>query len=303
MKKNYVFLHFPTDLDNFAIDADEFGFFLENLTFTIDRVDCEKDTYLFYTVLNKNQFVATLQTLETEVGQIGVFDIETMLNMLLRDCNAEDATPTNANQNFYGYWNLEVCNISQIQENYIYAAKIMTDYLVNDKNSDAILLDIKQSLKVNRSFLPILVDDWSNNATPQLVLLDYCYNFDTLDNWLIRKQLPRTYNFGDNRHLENHPQYIRGKSPLLGGEGGKKNAEKLLQTAIGDKRKNKDLVNYDIENQCFIWFEYQNESPQNEYHAYHLVKPRTHERDSRAEGKISERIIEIFKYKKIIEHF
>lgn len=290
MKNKYVFLHFPHDTKDDS--EDKLTAFWEDLVFAIDRIDCEKDTYIFYGEANKNKFVELLKYIEDYIGQVGTFDIETSLDILLRDCEAEVAQEVSS-QNYYGCWNLDKCEIIQIEETFI-VAKIMVDYHLKD--NETILLDINHSLQLNRDFLPILVDSWKVGEKPQLILLDYCYDFDALNNWLIKKQIPRTYNFGDNRHLENHPQYIRGKSPLLGSQGGKTNAERLLQTAIGDKRVNKDLINYDSDNECFIWFEYQNASPQNEYHGYHLVKPYTHERDTKAEEKISERIKKILAY-------
>jgi hypothetical protein len=45
--------------------------------------------------------------------------------------------------------------------------------------------------------------------------------------------------------------------------------ENLLKKAVG-ATSNGDLWFYDDANTCFIYFEYQNETPQNEYHAYHL---------------------------------
>lgn len=43
----------------------------------------------------------------------------------------------------------------------------------------------------------------------------------------------------------------------------------------------------------YIWFEYENDNPQNQYHGYHLAHHDTEERDLRViegEGRIPERV-------------
>lgn len=82
----------------------------------------------------------------------------------------------------------------------------------------------------------------------------------------------RTLNQNDFRHCEGHPNHISTKSPLIAGVGGFSNANRLLPSAIGDKRSNRGvLLNLDGANSGHI-IRYEDENFNNQYHAFHIVK-------------------------------
>jgi len=55
-------------------------------------------------------------------------------------------------------------------------------------------------------------------------------------------------------------------------ECSKANAQTLLESAIGDVRiDSKRLFNYDVDKAKYIVFYFDGESPQNQYHGFHLT--------------------------------
>lgn len=97
-------------------------------------------------------------------------------------------------------------------------------------------------------------------------------SFSKVDNFFTERNSDRKLNRTDFRHCENHPNYIKNKSPLIGGTNGFDNAEKYLPSAIGDIKTGRNiLLNIDIDNQEHI-IRYEDENFDNQFHAYHIVK-------------------------------
>lgn len=94
-----------------------------------------------------------------------------------------------------------------------------------------------------------------------------------LHAWLTDNRLPqRSYKYNP-KHGENG---INNKTILPDGtfaailECDGIRAQQLLYKAIGDVTIDDNLWYYDAEKKKIIYFEFQNESPQNEYHCYHI---------------------------------
>lgn len=103
--------------------------------------------------------------------------------------------------------------------------------------------------------------------------ISYCTTQRELHAWLSDNRIPqRKYKYNP-KHGEsgiNDGTILPDGTPAAKLFCDGERAQKLLCKAIGDISIDRNLWYYDPENQKIIYFEYQNESPQHEYHAYHL---------------------------------
>ncbi len=292
--KAKVFLHFLTEnIDRYINSANDGLAFIEFVTICIDRADCEKGSELFYQGANKDKFLEQLMMIE-ELGNFGMAPPDVAINILLQDAYAE-----NWEEN--PYYKPNECHY-KIQENQYDTTSDIPDVLkeiyerkIADNQSKYILLNLYNQFIYND--IKITICKIYNNNLLDYIDVFYLKNFKELDRWFNENRTPRNYNFEDNRHIETHPDYIKNKSPLLGGMGGKTYAEFLLKNAIGDKKETQRLYNFDENHKCYIQFEYEGDNPQNQYHGYHLVKPKTHEVDKKAVRHIPPRVIKILDYR------
>jgi hypothetical protein len=101
------------------------------------------------------------------------------------------------------------------------------------------------------------------------------HNFKILDNnkdlidWFCKNRIPKRNFQSIPKHDIPKPITRGGKliSPLYGNE---KNATKILKTAIGINSR--ELFGYDESNEMVIVFKFENNTPQNQYHGYHVAK-------------------------------
>lgn len=299
MDSSHIFLFFPIDGMDKNINSYHDGIkFIETIRMLIDRIDCEKGAELYYGSNNKDAFFKELSPMEEfeEIGNFGILDLESALNTILREAGAEDwdeSFVTKSKEHcFYGLWNFDELRFEEPQ--LVLKQIFDKQFLTNEK---CLLLNIENAISFNRSFIPVFKDcrNSANQSLPKVIHIHYESNFEGLENWFKKQRQPRAYNYQDYRHIENHPKYIKGKSPLLGGIGGQPQAAILLNDALGCKEI-KDLINFDVERKRYIWFEYEN-TPQNGYHGYHLARPMTHEIDEKAEKRIPEKIKNLLEYR------
>jgi hypothetical protein len=305
MNKIYAYLYFPNDNLSDKITSREQGeAFLEEIQMLIDRMDCEKEVELFFESTNKENFIQGIAILEEfqEIGNFGVANFQTTLDQLLYSSDVEDLETNYIfdEKALYRQWD--------INDNFALKAalpislKDITERVLQDINARCLFLNIYDAFQWNRTIIPVFKDVYPEKEDlPKFVHIQFETNFEGLDNWLTDNCLKKNYNSNDNRHIENHPAYISGKSPIIGGIGGKKNLTNLVSYAIGDWREEKDLMNYDVINERFVWFEYDNTN-NNSYHGYHLAIPKTHERDKSAEKRIPDRVKSLLKYRQILKH-
>ena len=103
--------------------------------------------------------------------------------------------------------------------------------------------------------------------------MQYCTTQRDLHAWLSENRIPQRMYKYNPKHGENG---LNDGTILPDGKASAKlycdrvHAQKLLCKAIGDVSIDCNLWYYDVEEGKIIYFEYQNESPQHEYHAYHL---------------------------------
>lgn len=294
-----IYIHFPKNIDT-LFDKQEKAFsYLKDFQILIDLADCEKDTELFYCKLDKDNFIDDIQLLEELLGNIGVYDFETVINYLFWENGIKEITEDNKkDDNIYSvYSNTELGkNIPYIFKEAAKKASIHQSYptlIINAFNLYSTLNPIHIIVEAKNS----------QNPKISLIKIPLVTNFIELDKWLQENRAIRNFNNDDTRHIEHSGNHRKDKntkeykSPLLGGFGGRTNAKELLKTAIGDKRINKDLMNYDKVHGAYIWYEYENDNPQNQYHAYHLVKAFSHQIDYDAIEKIPLRVKKILKYR------
>lgn len=88
-----------------------------------------------------------------------------------------------------------------------------------------------------------------------------------LTNWFSENRIPKRNFQPIPKHNIPNPIHRRGEliSPLYGNT---ENATAILKTAIGINSK--ELFGYDVSNEMVIIFKYENNTPQNQYHGYHV---------------------------------
>jgi hypothetical protein len=293
-----IYLYFPThrieQLITPEISAENL---IEEIKALITLADCEKGADLLFEGSNKDEFIELINLLEIE--NYGSYNFEDSINILLENAENWENSPISAiNEDncIYRLWNFANKSV----ESPLPTLKEITESKLQYSHSKTILLNFFNAIFIDKKYFSLFKDCRNDPSEkfPKFVKIEALSDFLTFDKWLQKNRIKRNYNLEDSRHIENHPRYDKTKSPLLGGIGGKQNAANLLITAVGDPKKSKDLINFDEGNDSFIWFEYENDNPQNQYHGYHLVKPKTHEKDKVAEAKIPDRIQDLLNYRK-----
>jgi hypothetical protein len=161
-------------------------------------------------------------------------------------------------------------------ETEIFIDKKNKDEFVNDYKTLENLLEIRiGSYDLESTLLSFITQNSIKIITKTDQVFDYSIKlncFAEIDSIFTQLNSPRKINRTDFRHCENHIDYNRQKSPLIGGVRGFDNAQGLLPSAIGDaKSRKKILINRDNQNRGFI-IRFEDENFENQYHAYHLVK-------------------------------
>jgi hypothetical protein len=288
-----VYIWFPTD--NIAdMNSEQINNFVREINIIVKRIWFEKGTRLLYENNNLEDLMLCLET-KGEEEHIGTIDFETLILSTLYTADAQFVRD-NKNECIYKLWDFYSQKITNDFPNIL---KYYVSKLISNSGNKCLFLNFRNAFDYNRSIIPIFKDCSNDNTLPKFVHIVQTNKFTETDQWLIDNGLTRNYNHSDTRHIENHPNYRRGKSPIIGGEGGKTNLENLLPSALCDNFK-KDLIAYDEATSRYVWYEYENDNPQNQYHGYHLVKPNTHVQDLEAEKKIPIEVLEIIKYRKEI---
>lgn len=302
MSNFHIYIRFPAGVENLITSNQEGRRFLKDIQILLDRADCEKGSVLYYNGAERDVFFNEMGLLQEEdlLGFFGTLDFNEVIAFLLYEANATNWTENpihDVKEEVYYYRQWLSANRAANEDCPI-VLKEMAERHVRIQGSNntekCLFLNIFRTPPILEPIL-IVRGTYQNSA---LINIESVSNFSELDNWFLVNRIERNYNHNDNRHIEGHPQYISGKSPLLGGLGGKQNASELLMNALGDQRKRKYLVNYDQGNTAYI--RYEDENALDQYHGYHLVKPTVHERDIDAEDEIPGRVKDILKYRKAL---
>ncbi len=303
MDKFHIYLHFPKNIDEYVHTVKDVDNFLEELAILIMRADCEKGTELYYDGANLDVFAENIKVVADCDEAYDFQSPDLRVYQLLEKAKDTTLKPSfSINEHtYYGLWNFDNRELSN---NFSDIFKEITERkLVSaDKtNEKYLLINILTHPQFNRNFISTFKDSSleSKLSLPQFVVIDYATDFQSLEEWFEKNRLTRNYTFDDNRHIEEHKDYRPDKSPLLNGD--KKHAASLLLKAIGDKRAKAYLINFDEKNECYIRFEYENDTPQNQYHAYHLVhskrSEKPYQRDEKSEKEIPERVLILLEHR------
>jgi hypothetical protein len=293
-----------------ADDSDRFQAFLRDFSEMIETAEREKGVRVIYDSVNINEFIEELGGLNDDYisPQYG-------LNALLS--NAEDIREK-FGQSPYGYylWNFNavipisdsISILAQIAEEIFQdkagkakeLAELTQNFLnegmkienqgklartaedVLQEGSRHVLIH-KDKIRSNRPVIPVIRDSYGDEC-PCAICIQHVENPDALECWIKKNRQPRKF------HPHKHGEYGKGAEANKGEEVsrllcGEEHAQALLNTAIGDQRVTKRLLNFDEEYKKYIVFE-QSEADdkglENTYHGYHLEdenKIRTKDRD------------------------
>ena len=297
MNTFYLYIKFPDNIEELINSADKKDNFIKDVKMLINRADCERGAIVYYDNLSLEVFLDELEAYEEFYDTLSLKDIIRLLlfNNDVRNWKDYQRHELNEDIFYYREWVPENrCSNDDFPAIFKEVAEC-TFQIVNKDLEFCLLISVGH--KHTNKYIYIIKDN--RFGAPMLTAFEVVKNFSDLEEWFKTKRLKRNYNFDDNRHVETHPEYRNGKSPLINGLAGKKNAEELLVDAVGDQKESKDLVNFDGLHSCYIWYEYENAS--NQYHGYHLVinNGTRYIRDVKEEEKmIPDRAKEIIEYRK-----
>ena len=287
MEQLNIFLNFS----NMESDARDFQNLIDDLLLLFNRIELESNIKLFYckTALENFSLLIEMNNKKIHADKINE-NIDKSLNKATACEDIKD--------DICAYYLWHDCGPSKADkdnplEEVMPLLKGMAYAASKYAQQKMFLLGFNACFNWKQKTIPI-VYGIRQDYLPQIANIPYANNLLELDK-LFRGARPRKLNRDDRRHVDKH----LGKSPLLVNSRNKNDwdrIEKLLQKAISPKNGDKDLVNFDDEKKCFIWFEC--EGTNNQYHAYHLVKSEKGERDrsSKGEGKISETLRHVFEH-------
>lgn len=296
-----IFLLFPTESINISSKADGESL-LKEIRLILDRIDCENNAELFYGSSNREEFSKILKLYENDdmLGYFGFLDFEEAMLQLFFESDIKDweKAPKFSDE----YSSIEyIPEVKYENPNIPCVLKEIAERLSIKSAYKMLLLNIDHDEFMSD---PIQIKRFAINKPTCIVKIKSVSSFRELDNWFDSERTKRNYNYNDFRHIQGHPDYRYynkkgkrvGKSPLLGGLAYRKNADEILQTALGDLKEHSFLINWDTQNECYMRFE--DENVQNMYHGYHLVDYQTHQRDKEEEKRISRRVLAIISYRK-----
>lgn len=272
-----VFIWLPSDRILGINEEAEFDVFIEELSVLIDRIDCEQDVKLWGNEANITKFSENLETVSYIHGFKGI-----PANLILdniRDVKDSDYSA------FIWIDSSEKLREDEVSNDI--AKNIVTLF---NSTENLLFVNFEKTLSYHRSYLSV-ISDKEGLEKPIFVCIPIVLNFEELDEWFKDKfGTERKFNFNANHHNANHRDYNREKTIIIGSEAGKEKLSALLKSALSDKKGRErigtSLVNFDGDNKCFVWFEYENTN--NLYHGYHLTldESQFHGRDEESIKKI-----------------
>lgn len=299
----YFYIHFTEFPERIVTSPTEYEELVGQVTYLLDRADCERGAVLSIEESNATQFVANLEALSQFEEFIGTYSSAEAITLVLQELSVQNwrdkqLHETSEWKKFYRHFSPDTKLVSDSCPDVLKETAERIAMNIQQGRDKLLIIDIGNSFP---DFDHLSVIRGELGGQPQMINISKVNNFIELEKWIYANIPERSYNYSDNRHTEGHPDYIGGKSPILGGIGGKPRLAELLKKAIGDARQRPLLVNYDPENGAYIRYEYENVEHQNRYHGYHLVLPNTHEIDEREIRKLPHRIIKLLNYRLEVE--
>ena len=254
--------------DKVVADAPELKLFLEALKSLLEMIGCEKDACLYY---SSKEIIAFLEGIEEESKELYLIDPASTIDEYLQNANAVNWRENPLQKKAIQYFLLDFDSCQLIE---------LFDHSMNEglekKLSDLkhrVLFINHHAIKIKTEFVTLIKKERKPVAVPIFKNLSISNNNSQLEKWTLQKRIKRIFNLNP-KHGENgksaHTFNKGDEVSLL--ECSKANAQTLLESAIGDVRiDSKRLFNYDLDKAKYIVFYFEGESPQNQYHGFHLT--------------------------------
>lgn len=268
MKLNFfLYLHLQEQdvLLNLAEDAVQLEQLLEDLSNLIAFLQTDKDVAVFFDSRDVSGALNHLKELHDDQSRLT--NPTTALRLLLRDYpDVQDESQVD-HQSSYFSWHYQESRVHP--ENVSILAEIAERSLASAGAAKFLALTLGDTNHSNAPIIPVFKDSNQDAQLPKFVLIEYVYGLAQAFNWLNKNRRPRKF-IKNPKHGENGlgVRYNKGEkvSPLRCSEA---EAHVLLQTAIGDNKTAK-LYNFDVAHSQYMEFPFENETPENIYHGYHL---------------------------------
>ncbi|MBI5913874.1 MAG: hypothetical protein HY842_00725 [Bacteroidetes bacterium] len=224
-----------------------------------DMAHMERDSEVFYDAENVETFFNQTATLFEEMEYFRTPKMR--LYEAFSDALDWRTVSTHIPECAYILWDLENGKVEFLYSHTL--CEIAERILSNHQNC---LLILTTSTEMTRGFFPVFKDAIHIEDLPRFVHIPFAENLDSLEQWLSKNRESRLFNLSP-KHGENGQGHWQDASPLL---CDRQRAQELLGNAIGDKRLTPELYNFDEQHDCCIVFKYENDTPQNQYHGYHV---------------------------------
>jgi hypothetical protein len=267
-KQLNVFVLFPEarPIHDFFHNADDFveeaslRVFLSELTASIEWVYREKNAVSFYSVENVQRFLDNLEGFKDDY----LFDPASKMGDILAEAYNWQKEQRQEQHCAYFIWHQQTAHIV--------VNHILPELAERQKHNpeQSFLLFNCRAGSFQSKMIAILKEMREDNQLLLLPTFNQVNNEQELYAWLIENRQKRNFNLNP-KHGENGVGAHKGNKgdkvdPLL---CSREEAQRLLKKAIGDTRRATELYNFDSQNQKFIVFKFENETPQNQYHGFH----------------------------------
>ena len=242
------------------VEAESLRDFLKELTDSMEWVYREKNAVSFYSLENVQRFLDNFEDFKDDY----LFNpYSRLINILAESYNWEEEQEQEQHCAYF---------IWQGQTAHLVVNHALSEVAERQKSSpeQAFLLFNFRAASFQSKTITILKEMRENNQLLLLPTFNQVNNEQELYAWLIENRQKRNFNLNP-KHGENGVGAHKGNKgdtvdPLL---CSRNEAQVLLDKAIGDTRRTTELYYFDSQNQKFIVFKFENDTPQNQYHGYH----------------------------------
>lgn len=241
----------------------DFKTFYQRLEKIVDILEREKEVDLFYDNENIRDFEEPLKELNEDL-----VSPQSIFASLLS--NARDIRGVNF-QGRYLVWNFPE-NHTVLDSQTKLIIKMVEETLLNQsqtpKTQHKYLLLNFTDLCATRAFLPI-IKDCGEEKCPQMVCIPQIIDKNKLEIWLSQNRQSRVFN-NNPKHGESGKGVRTNKGEQVSARlCNAREAQALLDTAIGCANITDELYNFDRKHGKYIVFKDEN-TPNNTYHGYHV---------------------------------
>lgn len=256
--------------DEIVLEEAKLISFLKQLESLVETVGCKKDTNLFYSANEINDFLENVEELNKE--ELYLIDAASTIDEYLQKANAINWLDKPLQSNDFQYCILDF-NSSKIVQLFNHSINESLEQQLYYQDHKVLLIN-HLAINAPNQYASLIKRTNKSNNFPIAIIIPLVNNEKELNKWLTQNRKTRVFNLIP-KHGEN------GKGAYQSNKGdevsilecNKEEAQKLLKNAIGDVRIDaKRLYNYDPIRDNYILFYYEGENPQNQYHGFHISK-------------------------------